>query len=198
MGGYNSGRTGGTRCTDDLRSLDVRLLQREKTLQPGMLFQLSWPSRNGAPNAINVSVDTDCVVLRYQQSWQGGGFQSCVNSIELDWTRCHFGGRRAWWLCPLCDKRVTILYSGPSRYACRHCFSLDYRSQRETPEDLAIRRVNKLRARLKWKAGILNPSTGKPKGMHWSTFHRLRSVHDQQAARLLAGILPNRRCGNHI
>ena len=196
MGGYNSGRTGGSRCTDSFRSLDVRMLQSEKLLQPGTVFNLSWPSRNQNIATIEVSVDHDCVVLRYQLVWKSGEQQSCTNTIEFDWTPCHYGGRRPWWLCPSCDRRVAILYCCQSWYACRHCFGLAYRSQRETAEDLAARRVDKLRKRLGWQAGIFNSSSGKPKGMHWRTYYRLRSIHDRKAGPLLAGILPSIRGGN--
>ena len=40
------------------------------------------------------------------------------------------------------------------------------------------RRADKLRERLKWEDGVLNASGGKPKGMHWRTFERLRARHD--------------------
>ena len=29
-----------------------------------------------------------------------------------------------------------------------------------------------------WEAGILNGDGGKPKGMHWKTYQRLKSNHD--------------------
>ena len=35
MGGYNSGRRGGKDCTEDMRQVDVRRLQRDGYLNPG-------------------------------------------------------------------------------------------------------------------------------------------------------------------
>ena len=32
--------------------------------------------------------------------------------------------------------------------------------------------------RLGWEAGTLNDSGGKPKGMHWKTYQRLKKHHD--------------------
>ena len=39
-------------------------------------------------------------------------------------------------------------------------------------------KADKIRRRLGWPAGIANPTGGKPKGMHWKTFDRLRLQHD--------------------
>ncbi|WP_139311478.1 hypothetical protein [Desulfovibrio sp. DV] len=40
----------------------------------------------------------------------------------------HFGGFRRWFICPLCDKRVGILYYR-NNLACRKCNNIVYRSQ---------------------------------------------------------------------
>ena len=44
--------------------------------------------------------------------------------------------------------------------------------------DRASSRADKLRKRLGWEAGILNGDGGKPKGMHWKTYLRIKSHHD--------------------
>ncbi len=65
-----------------------------------------------------------------------------------------------------CEKRVAILYSG-SIFAFRHCYQLAYPSQRELTYDRVARKADKIRERLGWKQGILNPrGWKKPKGMH--------------------------------
>jgi hypothetical protein len=35
-------------------------------------------------------------------------------AVLLEWTRCHYGGERAWFRCPVigCGRRVAILYGG--------------------------------------------------------------------------------------
>lgn len=181
MGGYNSGRRSTTRTTSDLRDFDIRRIQKSGLFIPGQSFNWKW-LRNGEPiAAINIEVGVDRVVLRYRQSWYGAEWERRVNSVRFTWTNCHFGGRRAWWICPACNRKVALLYCGKSNYACRKCSGLAYQSQRETQPDLAARRADKLRKRLGWKAGILNPSEGKPKGMHWRTYWRLRTLHDQHA-----------------
>jgi hypothetical protein len=83
---------------------------------------------------------------------------------------------------------VAILYGG-GVFACRHCHQLVYASQRETADDRATRRADKIREKLGWEAGILNGNGWKPKGMHWRNFERLTAEHDAFVEVLLAGIV---------
>jgi len=46
-----------------------------------------------------------------------------------------------------------------------------------------------LRDRLRWEAGIFNGNSGKPKGMHWTTFVQLEAEHDALLNKSLAGIV---------
>lgn len=188
MGGSNSGRRCGKPTTDDMRALDVRQLHRAGVLTPGNVCGWNW-LRNGQTTAtVTICTRTDHVVVSYQQSWRGGPWQAYKNTIKLAWTACHYGGQRPWWLCPSCGRRVALLYCGQGCYACRKCFDLAYRSQRETDEDLAIRRARAIRARLGWPPGILQLPGGKPKGMHWSTYLRLVEAHTQHSHEALAWI----------
>lgn len=69
-------------------------------------------------------------------------------------------------------RRVAILYC-PSVIACRQCYRLTFRSQREDSHGRDFRRINKLRARLNWPAGVMHRVFSRPKGMHHKTFRRL-------------------------
>lgn len=190
MGGSNSGRQGGKRCTDDLRALDVRSMQRAGLLESGKSSELNRTQNGRIIAGITISVDADRVVLNYRQSWRGGEWRSFSNTVMVEWTPCNYGGHRAWWCCPArgCGRRVALLYGGHGMYACRHCYDLAYRSQRQAAHDLAARHVNKIRDRLGWDRGVLNLTGGKPKGMHWKTFYRLVSEHTRHSERALAGI----------
>jgi len=61
--------------------------------------------------------------------------KSVCDEIEVEWTDCNFGGRRAWWTCPRCSKRRRTLYLPPGRmgFACRVCHKLVFRSQQLGP-----------------------------------------------------------------
>ena len=56
---------------------------------------------------------------------------------------------------------------------------VDWATQKEGAGDRASTRAGKLRKYLGWQAGILNGDGGKPKGMHWKTYLRLKGQHDR-------------------
>lgn len=180
MGGWGSGGwQSGKSTTSDMRSLDVRRLQRDGLLTEGQWFMWKW-SRDGEEIAsIQIRVGDDRITLNYRTRSYGGDWQPLEYPVYLEWTPCRLGGRRAWFRCPArgCGRRVAILYGG-TIFACRHCHRLAYASQRETPDDRAMRRAGKIRQRLGWEPGIANPEGDKPKGMHWRTFEKLAAQHD--------------------
>ena len=193
MGGVGSGRRwhpGSKNTTEDCRSIDVRHLARKGLLTPGRAFSCQW-SRNGEVIAsIWVHTESDRVILNYRHRSGGGDWKDESLPVCLEWTPCTLGGQRPWFLCPArgCGRRVAILYGG-GIFACRHCYKLAYPSQRDAGYDRAARRADKIRKRLGWKQGVLNPKGWrKPKGMHWRTFERLNNEHDAFVAVSLAGM----------
>jgi hypothetical protein len=193
MGGFGSGRgQRGKDTTSDYRALDVRRLQRDGLLTPGRSFGWNW-SRDGETVAsIQVRAETDRIILNYRHKTGGSDWQEMDYPVRLDWTNCTLGGRRAWLLCPArgCGRRVALLYIGGSGiFACRHCYKLAYASQRETTDDRAMRRAGKIREILGWEPGIANLEGGKPKGMHWCTFERLKAEHAAFANASMAGMM---------
>ena len=193
MGGFNSGRHGGGRCTDDMRPLDVRKINRAGLLTVGRSFSWQWTCNDEVTASISLWVtDTDRVRLDYRNrsaDHSGGEWESMQYTVQLDWTPCALGGRRVWWRCPAvgCGRRVAVLHGGRV-FACRQCHQLAYRSQREASDDRATRRADTIRRRLGWGAGILNGNGWKPKGMHWRTFERLQAEHDVHVSSALAGM----------
>jgi len=194
MGGMGSGRRsqGGKNTTSDYRALDVRRMQRDGLLAAGKSFGWSW-TRNGEKVAsINVRTEADRVILDYRhQSGGGGEWKSENYPVRIEWTPCNYGGARAWFLCPAqgCGRRVAKLFLGSAIFACRHCYRLVYACQRETREDRAARRADRIRDRLGWEVGILNGEGGKPKGMHWGTFERLHAEHNDFVNASLSGMM---------
>jgi len=61
-------------------------------------------------------------------------------------------------------RRVAVPYGGKV-YACSHHHKLAYQTQREQAHDRAGSRLDTIRKRLGWDAGILNGNGNKPKGI---------------------------------
>lgn len=61
--------------------------------------------------------------------------ENCDYKVPLVSTKCYFGGRRYWFLCPLvingvsCNRRVGVLYKCGRYFGCRHCHRLTYKSR---------------------------------------------------------------------
>jgi hypothetical protein len=127
----------------------------------------------------------------YRHKSGGNEWEPMDYPVRLEWTGYNLGGRRAWSLCPAkgCGRRVALLYiGGAGIFACRHCYRLAYACQRETADDRAARRADSIRERLGWQAGILNVNGGKPKGMHWRTYERLKAEYGAFATASWAGM----------
>jgi hypothetical protein len=58
--------------------------------------------------------------------------QEVTYNVELTTTPCFFGGKRYWFTCPNCKKRVGVLYRRFKYFSCRTCNRLAYRSQQRT------------------------------------------------------------------
>ena len=112
------------------------------------------------------------MVLSYRHPSYEGSRTDQGYAVRLERTSCHYGGTRAWFLCPTkdCGKRVAILYLGGAIFACRHCYRLGYQSQREAPYMRAISRAKVIRIRLRGSANLNEPFPWKPERMRLSTY----------------------------
>jgi hypothetical protein len=193
MGGVGSGRQwswDSKDTIDDHRSIDVRRWKRDGLLESGKSFSWQWFVNGEVIGSIGVRIRREHVILTYRQRSSGEDWKDEKYPIYLDWTDCHLGGRRPWFLCPFdgCGRRVAILYEA-GIFACRQCLQLAYPSQREEHDYRAIRQANRIRSKLGWMPGIINGNGDKPKGMHWKTFERLSAEHDALVQVSLAGMV---------
>ncbi|MBS0412813.1 MAG: hypothetical protein JSR68_00420 [Proteobacteria bacterium] len=178
MGGRGSGRRSsysGKPETSDCTPLDLRRITRKGLLVPGCSFGWQWTVNDRPVASIRIRVDQESLVLSYRMKSTG---EVVEQRVKTQTTSCHLGGERYWFTCPRCGNRVAVLYAPGRHFACRQCCGLGYASQKEGAGDRAATRADKLRKQLGWEAGILNGPGGKPKGMHWKTFLRLKSRHD--------------------
>ena len=179
----------GKSTTGDRRPLDIRRLHRAGLLAPGRVFGWQWTACGRKVASIQMRSEAGRLILNYRTRSRSGEWQPMEYPVYLEWTNCTLGGRRPWFLCPTkgCGRRVAVLFGG-SIFACRHCQELVYECQRETDDDRAARRADTIRRRLGWGAGIANPEGGKPKGMHWRTFVRLKAEYSAYANTAWAGM----------
>ncbi len=148
--------------------LGIGYFRKYNLLRPGLSFDYSW-TRGGEPSGnIRIRTEEGCLILEYRHTRYDKS-EDVAERVYLTWTRCNYGGRRPWFLCPTCGRRVGLLILGGKLFACRHCYRLKYWSQLETDLDRANRKVQKLKARLGEKTRL------KPKGMHQKTFDRLHT-----------------------
>ena len=181
MGGFGSGRgwhSNAAACTDDYRQLDVRRWQREGYLMLERAFNWGWTWNGETIASIRVKPEGNALLLSYRHRDKDNAWKQERYTVQLDWTECSYGGERAWFLCPAksCGRRVAILYGGDI-FACRHCYQLVYRSQRENDDERVKRRLAKIRASLGWPPGSPHLNT-KPNGMRCRTFERLTAEHE--------------------
>ena len=178
MGGRGSGRRSSYSSkpeTSDCMPLDIRKITRKGLLVPGCSFSWQWTVNDRPVASIRIRVDRPSLALSYHMKSTG---EVVEQRVQTQTTPCHLGGQRHWFTCPRCSRRVAVLYAPGRYFACRQCCGLGYATQKEGAGDRAATRADKLRKKLGWEAGILNGPGGKPKGMHWKTFLRLKSQHD--------------------
>lgn len=174
--------------THQKAQLDIRELQsgrsgRSNLLKPGTKI---FSHQLDSGRSVSMRVRPDYVEVEYQVEVEGRMVPRSIR-IQFAFSQCKLGGARAWWLCPCCSKRVAVLY-GWGRFHCRKCADLHYHSQSESEEDRTLRRAGKLRKRLGWRPGIINPQGGKPRGMHWRTYHQLLARYNNEKAKALTDL----------
>lgn len=174
MGGYGSGqRRDSKKTTGSQCMIDIRWMKKQRYLHPGTTGTLSWSCRGEEFCSISFRAETNRLVLDYRNRQNGGEWKSIEDKIYFTWTPCNYGGRRQWFLCPRCNRRVAIVYGG-KYFCCRHCHNLTYASQQEGGSDRLMRKVRKIRRRLEASNDLFEPIWFKPKNMHQKTFDRLR------------------------
>ena len=174
MGGSGSGnwyRWNTKTTTNDVKRLDVRLMQRNGWLTPNRQGKLNW-TRNDEPwGDIDYRCYSDRLELNYRYRENGSEWESVSQRINLDKTSCHYGGGRPWFLCTRCNGRCALLYCDGKYFFCRKCYQLPYRSQNQSRINRLIDQKHKLGYRI--FAEYDGCGWGKRKGMHHSIFNRL-------------------------
>jgi hypothetical protein len=177
----------------EVHSVDLARLKRNELLIPGRWSTLTW-SRNGeVTGSIRILCLESALRLVYRARQSGDEWEDITETIPLIETETAFGGRRQWLSCLSCQKRCRVIYGG-LKFRCRACMGLRYDTQYEPAFARSATRALKIRARLGSTDGIDAPFPDRPKGMHRTTYLRLRAEEGRLRDNWAAGIL--RRWGN--
>jgi hypothetical protein len=158
--------------------VDIRRMRQQGRLEQGTSGWLSWSWNDKQTRSISYRVEADCFILNYRWGWE-----DVQETVMFDWTACNYGGKRAWFLCPGCNRRVAVLYGAGRYFWCRHCYNLTYASQQVQYYERLMNKASAIRERLGGSINLSLPFPEKPKGMHWGTYQRLRE-EAKQANRL--------------
>ena len=64
----------------------------------------------------------------------GGAVRTILElaGVKIDFitSKTGFGGERLWFSCPVCSRRVGVVYQDRGMVACRHCLNIKYRKSR--------------------------------------------------------------------
>jgi hypothetical protein len=119
-------------------------------------------------------------IAAIQISYQING-ETLAYPLLLNSTCPHFGGRKWWFSCLSCNRRVRKLFRPPNRqfYACRTCWNLGYQTRHEGPRGRAGLKVLRMCRHLRASFDSFDDPP-RPKGMWRRRYERL--VHELNQA----------------
>ncbi|BCW87521.1 hypothetical protein sos41_06510 [Alphaproteobacteria bacterium SO-S41] len=186
MGGFGSGRTGGSPSIErtDSIQLDVNVVAGIMRKHPGATWR--WTFRRDGDElgwltfSTNSPADPYCrlAFLRFNIAHFSRPTGEQSQTVRMVSAPCRFGGVRWYFLCPSSGRRCAKLFlpNGALRFYSRASLRLAYDVTREGPMDRAHRRL----ARLYRKLGQRYQGPDwqwpfRPKGMRKRTFKRIEA-----------------------
>jgi len=194
LGSFGSGkydRYGRKRACEEVKSIDIRQLKRKSCLDQEGYIYWSWTFGGKPSGNISMKILGDRLNFLYSTTNNWSGKKQEFNYwINLDYALCNYGGKRVWFLCPICYRRRALLYYGQDGYfKCRKCANLNYRSSQKG-KDIIYRIDNKIESIRKKldipECNILDvlEKADKPKYMHYDTYigliKKLMSLYDRR------------------
>ncbi len=185
MGGMGSGsytRWNKSPEIESTRRIDIRYMRQQGLLGPDKRGTLSWSTRGKPCGEVKYQCKDDYLVLEYRFKAAGGDWQDVKQRIALTSTSCNYGGKRQWFTCPECSRRVAVLCGWGKLFLCRHCCGLTHRSSADGVRDRLYTQKHKLGEAIfqdyKNGRGFI-----KKRGMHYKTFQqkltKYRQLEDQ-------------------
>jgi len=178
MGGMGAGswmRYGSKATVDSQHAVDIRYLKKQGSIGAGNNGALTWSCRGEKTGAINYQVKENGIKLMYNsREAKTEDWQVVEQFVHFNYTSCNYGGKRTWFLCTECNRRVTTIYGAGKYFLCRHCYELNHQSQHENYYDRQLTKAQEIRTKLGGSGNLASPFPEKPKGMHWKTYRKLQ------------------------
>jgi hypothetical protein len=160
-----AGRPRRRAVSDQCVSLDVRELVKQAVFAIPRRGTLRWwDSSHRAVAELIYQSSSHGMSVSY---WLAG--RRISQDLEIRAFACNFGGYRYFFECPLCSQLASLLYMRVPAFGCRRCNDVAYASQFEDHIDRLRRRQYNIDRRL-------GPNLTRPKGMHQSTYDRLKDA----------------------
>ena len=166
---------------ESMHAIDLAWIRRQSGMRAGYRGTVSWSRGDSRTGAVGYQVLQDGLRLMYRITDRDGIRHEFNEVIPFVSTSTKFGGRRAWFRCPSCNRRCRIVYGG-QRFRCRRCMGLRYASQHEPAYQRSIDKADRIRRRLgddRGKTFEGHDFPDKPKRMRWATYRRLRGQYGE-------------------
>jgi len=114
--------------------IDMKTFSKKVNLESYSCGNITWNSALGNKASIGWSVnDSHSIRLYYTNTNYYGVKRNFDYEVRIETTPCNYGGKRWWFLCPVCFRRCRVIYLPPGQgvFACRICHNLSYKSQQE-------------------------------------------------------------------
>jgi len=134
---------------DEVRSIDILDLQRKKVFSKGTTWSwtLSWSRKGEVIASISYLVESGengpsglrfIYTITDNETEKKKDYNYIIPVVS---TRCNYGGKRWWFICPpvvgrSCQRRRRIVYMPPGAeyFGCRECHRLTYESRQRHRE----------------------------------------------------------------
>jgi hypothetical protein len=128
---------------DGLKKIETSFLKKHDYFVGWRSGAITWTNGfTGNKSSVGIEVSTTdgdgYLRIHYTQTANDTGEKKDFDyKIPLTTTPCRYGGKRYWFICPMsrngeyCGRRVGVLYKDGDLFACRHCYDLNYSSQKE-------------------------------------------------------------------
>ena len=120
-------------------ALNIGELAREGYLYPFSRYDWVWRTNKGADQTtVTITVLTDALQLVFPMYGSAGVLQR----VQLTYSLGTQGGKRQWFTCPTCRRRVGVLYHAEGLpFRCRTCCKLAYPSQYQSRDQSYCRQA---------------------------------------------------------